>query len=90
MTMQFEPLKDRVFISYTEQEDRTPGGLYIPDNAKKKPQIGIVEAVGSEVKWCKVGDKVVYDKYSGSQFKMNEQEFLIIKEEDILGKIKEV
>ncbi|MDA8157422.1 MAG: co-chaperone GroES [Actinomycetota bacterium] len=83
--MKFKPLKDRVFVSYAEEEERTKGGLYVPDTAKEKPQKGKVEAVGSEVKEVKVGDAVLFDKYSGSKVKIDEKEHLIIKEEDILG-----
>ncbi|HDO35499.1 MAG TPA: co-chaperone GroES, partial [Nitrospirae bacterium] len=57
--MKFKPLKDRVFISYTEDVDKTPGGIYVPDTAKEKPQKGKVEAIGSEVKEVKVGDEVM-------------------------------
>ncbi len=83
--MKFKPLKDRVFVSYAEEEERTKGGLYVPDTAKEKPQKGKVEAVGSEVKELKVGDAVLFDKYSGSKVKMDDKEYLIIKEEDVLG-----
>lgn len=83
--MKLKPLKDRVFISYTEETEKTPGGIYVPDTAKEKPQKGKVEAVGTEVKEVKVGNTVLFDKYSGSRVKVNEQEHLIIKEEDILG-----
>lgn len=86
--MKFKPLKDRVFVSYAEEEERTKGGLYVPDTAKEKPQKGKVEAVGSEVKEVKVGDAVLFDKYSGSKVKIDEKEHLIIKEEDILGIIE--
>ena len=86
--MKFKPLKERVFVSYAEEEERTKGGLYVPDTAKEKPQKGKVEAVGSEVKEVKAGDTVLFDKYSGSKVKMNDQEYLIIKEEDILGIIE--
>ncbi len=83
--MKFKPLKDRVFVSYAEEEEKTKGGLYVPDTAKEKPQKGKVEAVGSEVKEIKVGDAVLFDKYSGSKVKMEDKEYLIIKEEDVLG-----
>ena len=83
--MKFKPLKDRVFVSYAEEEEKTKGGLYVPDTAKEKPQKGKVEAVGSEVKEIKVGDAVLFDKYSGSKVKMDDKEYLIIKEEDVLG-----
>ena len=83
--MKFKPLKDRVFISYTEEVEKTPGGIYVPDTAKEKPQRGKVEAIGTEVKEVKVGDEVMFDRYAGSKVKMNGTEYLIIKEEDILG-----
>lgn len=86
--MNVKPLKERLFVRYFEEEEKTSGGLFIPDTAKEKPQKGIVEAVGSEVKDVKVGDKVLFDKYSGSKVNIDEAEYLIIKEEDILGIIE--
>jgi chaperonin GroES len=85
MSVKFKPLKDRVFVSYTEELEKTAGGLYIPDSAKEKPQSGKVEAVGEEVKGLKVGDKILFDKYSGSKINIDNKDYLIIKEEDILG-----
>ena len=82
---QFKPLKDRAFVSYSEEAEKTTGGLYIPEAAKEKPQKGKVEAIGSEVKDVKVGDTVLFDKYSGSKINIDGSDFLIIKEEDILG-----
>lgn len=83
--MKFRPLKDRVFVKYSEENERTAGGIYIPDTAKEKPQKGLVEAVGSEVKEVKVGSTILFDKYSGSKVNIDNSEYLIIKEEDILG-----
>ena len=85
MSVKFKPLKDRVFVSYTEELEKTAGGLYIPDSAKEKPQSGKVEAVGDEAKSVKVGDKILFDKYSGSKINIDNKDFLIIKEEDIFG-----
>src|SRR5438105_3880356 len=65
----FKPLKDRCFVSYTEELERTAGGIYIPDAAKEKPQRGKIEAVGADVKSVKVGDIVLFDKYSGSKIR---------------------
>jgi chaperonin GroES len=65
--------------------EKTAGGIYVPDVAKEKPQKGVVDAVGSEVKEVKAGNTVLFDKYSGSKIKINDVEYLIIKEEDILG-----
>ncbi len=83
--IQFKPLKDRVFVRYSEEMERTAGGIYVPDTAKEKPQKGVVEAVGSEVKEVKVGNTILFDKYSGSKITIDNTEHLIIKEEDILG-----
>lgn len=83
--MKFKPLKDRVFVKFSEEGEKTAGGLYIPDTAKEKPQRGVVEAVGSEVKEVKVGNTILFDKYSGSKVTMDNNEYLIVKEEDILG-----
>ena len=87
--MKFKPLKDRVFVKYSEEAERTAGGLYIPESAKEKPQKGVIEAVGSEVKEIKVGDIILFDKYSGSKINIDNNEYLIIKEEDILGIIQD-
>ncbi|MHB8483508.1 MAG: GroES family chaperonin [Nitrospiria bacterium] len=81
----FKPLKDRVLVSYSEEADKTAGGIYIPESAKEKPQRGKVESIGFEVKSVKTGDQVLFDKYSGSRIHIEEEEYLIIKEEDILG-----
>ncbi len=83
--VKFKPLKERVFVSYSGELEKTSGGLYIPDNAKEKPQKGKVEAVGSEVKNVAVGDVILFDKYSGSKINLDGEDYLILKEEDILG-----
>ncbi len=87
--MKIRPLKDRVVVKYSDEEvEKTSGGIYVPDVAKEKPQKGTIEAVGSEVKELKTGDAVLFDKYSGSKVKLNDTEYLIVKEEDILGIIE--
>jgi chaperonin GroES len=89
------PLADRVAIRPMEETETMRGGLYIPDTAKEKPQQGEVVAVGPgrfekgervplEVK---VGDRVLYGKYSGSEVKIDDEDILIIKESDVLAKI---
>ena len=92
--MKFKPLRDRVFVKYSSEEEKTAGGLYIPDAAKEKPQKGSVMAVGTgritedgkrQPMEVKAGDTILFDKYSGSKIKMENEEYLIIKEEDILG-----
>ncbi len=92
--MKFKPLKDRILIKYSEEAEKSAGGLYIPDAAKEKPQKGEVIAVGSgrttedgkvQKMDVKVGDIVLFDKYSGSKINMDNVEYLIVREEDILG-----
>lgn len=87
--MKFKPLKDRVFVKYSDEAEKTAGGIYIPESAKEKPQKGVIEAVGSEVKEIKVGNVILFDKYSGSKINIDNNEYLIIKEEDILGIIQD-
>ena len=81
----FQPLGDRVFVTYTEEMERTSGGIYVPDTAKEKPQRGTVLAIGKKVENVKVGDQVLFDKYSGSKLRIDDEDCLILKEEDILG-----
>ena len=92
--MKFRPLRDRVLVKYSEEAERTAGGLYIPETAKEKPQKGEVVAIGAgrvtddgklQPMSVKVGDIVLFDKYSGSKVTMDDVEYLIIREEDILG-----
>ena len=89
MSVNFKPLADRVLIEPTAAETKTASGIIIPDNAKEKPQEGLVVAVGNgkvdEPMTVKVGDKVLYGKYSGSELKIDGKEYLIAKEADILG-----
>jgi chaperonin GroES len=92
--MKFKPLKDRVLVKYSEEPEKSAGGIYIPETAKEKPQKGEVIAVGSgkitddgkvQAMEVKVGDIVLFEKYSGSKIKMDNDEYLIIREDDILG-----
>jgi chaperonin GroES len=85
MGLKFKPLKDRVFVSYSEEIEKTSGGIYVPDVAKEKPQKGKVQAIGAEVKSVKTGDTILFDKYSGTKISFENTEYLILKEEDILG-----
>jgi chaperonin GroES len=90
-----KPLGDRVLIEILEEELHKQGGLYIPDTAKEKPQEGKVKAVGNgryeDGKLVpldvKVGDKVLYGKYSGTEIKHDGKEYLIVRESDILAVI---
>src|SRR5437868_13451483 len=93
--MKLRPLGDRVVIKPVEREERTKSGIVLPDTAKAKPQEGMVEAVGTgrflettgkrEPLDVKVGDRVVYAKYAGSEIQLDETEHLILSEQDILA-----
>jgi chaperonin GroES len=92
--MKIRPLQDRILVKRVEEEEKTQGGIIIPDTAKEKPQQGIVVAAGpgktgedGKVRPLDVkkGDKVLFGKYSGSEVNLDGEEHLIIREEDILG-----
>jgi chaperonin GroES len=92
--MNLKPLGDRVMIKPVEREEKTKSGILLPDTAKEKPQEGIVEAVGTgrildngtKVPMeLKVGDKVLYAKYAGNEFKLDEIDYLIVSEKDVLA-----
>jgi chaperonin GroES len=92
--MKFRPLHDRVVVRRIEEDDRTRGGIIIPDTAKEKPQQGEVVAVGPgapdekgyvQPLDVKAGDRVLFGKWSGTEVKLDGQELLIMKESDILG-----
>ena len=92
--MAFKPLHDRVLVKRIEGEDKTKGGLIIPDNAKEKPAEGEVVAVGEGARkdsgeliamTVKKGDRILFGKWSGTEVTLNGEELLIMKESDILG-----
>ena len=92
--MKFRPLHDRVLIESLESEEKTAGGIIIPDTAKEKPQEGKVIAVGPGAKSedgktipmdVKVGDRVLFGKWSGTEVKIDGKEYSIMKESDIMG-----
>lgn len=82
-----KPLGDRVVAVREEAETKTASGLYLPDNAKEKPVLAKVDAVGKDVANVKVGDKILYKEYSTTEIKIDGTEYLIVKEEDILGTV---
>jgi chaperonin GroES len=95
--MKIRPLQDRVIVKRIAEEEKTKGGIIIPDTAKEKPQEGKIIAVGKgkandEGKVIpldvKVGDKILFGKYSGSEIKLDGEEHLIMREEDILGVVE--
>lgn len=87
--LNIKPLADRVVIKAAEAEEKTKSGLYIPDNAKEKPQRGIVMAAGpgkkDEPTVVKVGDTVLYGKYAGTEINVDGEELLIMRESDIFA-----
>ncbi|AMK22886.1 co-chaperone GroES [Sphingomonas histidinilytica] len=95
--MQFRPLHDRVVVRRIEAEEKTSGGIIIPDTAKEKPQEGEVVAVGPGARddkgtlvalSVKAGDRILFGKWSGTEVKIDGEELLIMKESDILGVIE--
>ena len=96
MATRIRPLHDRVIVKRLEEEEKTKGGLIIPDTAKEKPQEGKVVAVGPGKQEdgklitvdVKAGDKVLFGKYAGTEIKLDGEEHLILREDDILGVIE--
>jgi len=97
MATTIRPLNDRIIARRVEEQDQMRGGLYIPDTAKEKPQEGEVIAVGNGKLLengnrvpidIKVGDRVLFGKYSGTEVKLDGEEFLILREDDILGVVE--
>lgn len=95
--MKFRPLHDRVLVRRVGEEEKTPGGIIIPDTAKEKPSEGEVIAVGSGRRTddgkvvpleVKKGDRILFGKWSGNEVKINGEELLIMQESDILGIIE--
>src|SRR5690606_27422023 len=92
--MKFRPLHDRVLVRRVEAEEKTAGGIIIPDTAKEKPQEGEVVAAGTGIKNedgkvtpldVKAGDKILFGKWSGTEVKVDGEDLIIMKESDILG-----
>ncbi len=92
--MKFTPLGDRVAVEVSAKEEKTAGGIIIPDSAKEKPMEGKIIAVGKGAKdesgklipmEVKIGDKILFGKWAGTEVKIDNKEFLIMKESDIIG-----
>ena len=95
--MNFRPLHDRILIKRIEEKETVKGGIIIPDTAKEKPQEGEVVAVGNGKKTedgkvipldVKAGDRILFGKYSGTEIKIDNKEYLILKEEEVLGVVE--
>lgn len=87
MSTPIKPLADRVVAVREEAKTQTASGIYLPDNAKEKPVLAIVAAVGPDVKGIKVGDRVVYKEYSTTNLMIDGTDYLIVKEEDVLATV---
>jgi chaperonin GroES len=92
--MKIRPLYDRIVVKRVEEKEQMQGGLYIPDTAKEKPQEGEVVAVGKGKRLedgkvvaldVQVGDRILFGKYSGSDIKLDNEEYLIMREDEVLG-----
>lgn len=89
-----KPLGDRIFVKVSESEERTAGGILLPDTAKEKPQVGEIVALGPgkrnddgsyQALEVKIGDKVLYSKYAGTDIKLGGEEYVLLSEKDILA-----
>jgi chaperonin GroES len=85
MSAPIKPLADRVVAVREVAKTQTASGIYLPDNAKEKPVLAEVKAVGPDVKGIKLGDKIVYKEYSTTELTIDGTEYLIVKEEDVLA-----
>lgn len=87
MSVPLKPIADRVVAQVEEAQSKTAAGLYLPENAKEKSKVAKVVAVGSDVKLVKNGDKIVYKEYSTTEVKVQGDQYIIVKEEDVLATI---
>ena len=85
--MKLKPLGNRVVLQYQEVEEKTSSGIILPDSAKEKPQIAVVVADSAEMQ-VKEGDKVIYSKYAGTEVKLDEEEFIIADQKDIIAVVE--
>jgi chaperonin GroES len=83
-----QPLADYIVAQEEAPETKTASGLYLPEKAAEKPKVAKVVAVGKDVKQVKVGDRIVYKSYSTTDIKMGTDEYLLVKEEDVLATVK--
>ncbi len=88
MGVNIQPLADYVVAQQEEAETKTASGLYLPEKAAEKPKVAKVLAVGKEVKQVKVGDRILYKSYSTTDVKVGADEYILVKEEDILATVK--
>lgn len=88
MGIPIQPLADYIVAEQEEAESKTASGLFLPDNAKEKPKVAKVLAVGKDVKQVKAGDRIIYKSYSPTEIKIGSNEYMLVKEEDVLATVK--
>lgn len=88
MSAKIQPLAEYVVAQSEEAETKTASGLYLPDKAAEKPKVAKVLAVGKDVKQIKAGDRIIYKSYSTTEVKMGADEYILVKEEDVLATVK--
>ena len=85
LSVKFQPLGSRIFISPIESDEVSVGGIFIPETAREKPKRGKVEAVGKDAKLVSVGDEVLYERYAGNKLVLDHVEYLVVKEDELMG-----
>lgn len=88
MSIPIQPLADYIVAQTEEPAAKTASGLYLPGNAQEKPKVAKVVAVAKDVKSVKVGDRIIYKSYSNTDVKVGAEEYLLVKEEDVLATVK--
>ena len=88
MNVPIQPLADYVVAKPEEPMAKTASGLFLPDNAQEKPKIAKVLAAGKDIKQVKTGDRIIYKSYSTTEIKIDSEEYILVKEEDILATVK--
>ena len=88
MAVNIQPLADYVVAQAEEAETKTASGLYLPDAAKEKPKTAKILAVGKDVRQVKVGERILYKSYSTTDVKIGKEDYILVKEEDILATVK--
>ena len=88
MSVPIQPLADYVVAQAEEAQSKTASGLYLPGNAQEKPKVAKVLAVAAKVKQVKVGDRIIYKSYSTTDIKLDRDEYILVKEEDVLATVK--
>lgn len=87
MSVKINPLDDRIVAQQLVAQNKTASGLFLPDSAQEKPKVAKVVAVGPRVQGLKVGDQIIYKEYSATEVKVDREQYLLIKEEDVLATV---